>query len=142
MAPLTVQRSSGCLIGIDYPPPIVDHNIKSKENIKNIQKAYEENKKKGDDHYENSKPQIERGIEPSFNTSKQKKLIEYFERKDSSKVKNELYESKSDSDNEQSNQEYQMTKKFKTVLKKDSKSSSNSLTSSPSPPRTRKQKSK
>merc|ERR1719189_235431 len=31
-APLAVQKQAGCIIGTDYPRPIVDHDVVSKEN--------------------------------------------------------------------------------------------------------------
>ena len=33
LAPLDVQRAAGCVIGIDYPAPVVDHAVASKANI-------------------------------------------------------------------------------------------------------------
>lgn len=39
-APLSVQRESGCIIGTDYPHPIVDHAIVSKENMNAMKVAY------------------------------------------------------------------------------------------------------
>ena len=32
-APLSVQKAAGCVIGTDYPKPIVDHDVVSKKNI-------------------------------------------------------------------------------------------------------------
>ena len=32
-APLSVQKAAGCVIGTDYPKPIVDHDVVSKLNI-------------------------------------------------------------------------------------------------------------
>lgn len=43
-APMEVQIKSGCIIGQDYPAPIVDHNVVSKENIKRLKEAYDKNK--------------------------------------------------------------------------------------------------
>eukprot|EP01135_Chromosphaera_perkinsii_P003431 Nk52_evm55s242 gene=Nk52_evmTU55s242 len=40
-APLSVQKSAGCVIGIDYPKPIVDHSVVSKENMFKMKCAYE-----------------------------------------------------------------------------------------------------
>lgn len=39
-APLAVQREAGCVIGEDYPAPIVDHAVVSKENIGKMKEAY------------------------------------------------------------------------------------------------------
>ncbi|CAF0961683.1 unnamed protein product [Brachionus calyciflorus] len=43
-APLEIQKRHNCIIGKDYPRPIVDHNIISKINISRMKKAYEETK--------------------------------------------------------------------------------------------------
>ena len=39
-APLSVQKAAGCIIGQDYPRPIVDHKKVREENIKRMAKAY------------------------------------------------------------------------------------------------------
>ena len=39
-APLSVQKAAGCIIGQDYPKPIVKHEVVSKENIKKMATAY------------------------------------------------------------------------------------------------------
>jgi hypothetical protein len=39
-----VQKQAGCIIGVDYPKPIVDHKIVSKENMNKIKVAYDEHK--------------------------------------------------------------------------------------------------
>lgn len=44
-----VQIAAKCVIGVDYPKPIVDHNIISKTNIKRMKIAYEANRNKGGD---------------------------------------------------------------------------------------------
>ena len=44
-APKEVQRGCGCVIGRDYPAPIVDHKVISKTNMGRIAKAYEAYKK-------------------------------------------------------------------------------------------------
>ena len=41
-APLAVQRDAGCVIGVDYPAPIVNHVRANKENLKKIKKAAKE----------------------------------------------------------------------------------------------------
>lgn len=42
-APRSVQKSAGCIIGTDYPEPIVDHSKISKENIGRMKEAYGRN---------------------------------------------------------------------------------------------------
>jgi cryptochrome len=44
-APAEVQRAANCIVGVDYPKPIVDHATIHKENMARMKKAYEENKK-------------------------------------------------------------------------------------------------
>eukprot|EP00903_Cladosiphon_okamuranus_P021749 g19997.t1 len=43
-APREVQRGCGCIIGKDYPKPIVDHADVSKDNMAKMNDAYEANK--------------------------------------------------------------------------------------------------
>ncbi|XP_022247971.1 cryptochrome-2-like isoform X1 [Limulus polyphemus] len=43
-APLKVQQQIGCVIGKDYPKPIVDHDEARKSNLEKMNKAYKENK--------------------------------------------------------------------------------------------------
>jgi len=40
-APLGIQRSSNCIIGTDYPLPIVDHDTASKTNMGKMKTAYQ-----------------------------------------------------------------------------------------------------
>uniref|UniRef100_A0A6S9LDJ6 Cryptochrome/DNA photolyase FAD-binding domain-containing protein n=1 Tax=Heterosigma akashiwo TaxID=2829 RepID=A0A6S9LDJ6_HETAK len=40
LAPKSMQESCGCVIGVDYPEPIVDHSIISKENMAKMKQAY------------------------------------------------------------------------------------------------------
>ena len=47
-APLSVQKAAGCIIGPDYPRPIVNHGVVSKENIAKMKSAYAANKENGD----------------------------------------------------------------------------------------------
>ena len=47
-APLSVQKAAGCIIGTDYPRPIVNHGVVSKENIAKMKSAYAANKENGD----------------------------------------------------------------------------------------------
>ena len=46
-APLTVQKECGVIIGKDYPHPIVDHKIISKENMAKMKLAYAQQAAKG-----------------------------------------------------------------------------------------------
>ncbi|XP_029952200.1 cryptochrome circadian regulator 5 [Salarias fasciatus] len=39
-APLSVQRAAGCIVGQDYPRPIVEHEVISKTNIQRMKQAY------------------------------------------------------------------------------------------------------
>lgn len=39
-APLNIQKLHGCIIGKDYPNPIVDHSVVSKKNIERLKKEY------------------------------------------------------------------------------------------------------
>ena len=38
-APLSVQKAAGCVLGRDYPKPIVDHKVAMKTNIERMKKA-------------------------------------------------------------------------------------------------------
>ena len=42
MASPLVQKTAKCVIGVDYPKPIVDHKIISKTNMARMKSAYEE----------------------------------------------------------------------------------------------------
>ncbi len=39
-APLAVQKAAGCVVGVDYPSPIVNHAAASKENMSRMARAY------------------------------------------------------------------------------------------------------
>lgn len=43
-APIHIQREAGCIVGKDYPFPIVDHDIVSKENMNKMKLAYDSSK--------------------------------------------------------------------------------------------------
>jgi cryptochrome len=43
-APLSVQQAAGCIVGKDYPMPIIDHDIACKANIERMAKAFATNK--------------------------------------------------------------------------------------------------
>jgi cryptochrome len=44
-APIIVQQKAGCLIGKDYPNPIVEHEQVMKVNMAKMKKAYERGEK-------------------------------------------------------------------------------------------------
>lgn len=39
-APRSVQQAAGCIIGKDYPQPLVQHEVISKKNIQRMKMAY------------------------------------------------------------------------------------------------------
>ena len=43
-APKSVQEAAGCIIGKDYPKPIVDHKTASKDNMRKMKLAYDQAK--------------------------------------------------------------------------------------------------
>mmetsp|Transcript_2721 Transcript_2721/g.8143 ORF Transcript_2721/g.8143 Transcript_2721/m.8143 type:complete len:197 (-) Transcript_2721:206-796(-) len=43
-APIGVQKQAGCIVGVDYPKPIVDHSTIHKVNMARMKRAYELNK--------------------------------------------------------------------------------------------------
>ena len=43
-APLVIQKQAGCIVGRDYPLPIVDHSVVSKENMSKMAAAYKKAK--------------------------------------------------------------------------------------------------
>jgi len=43
-APADVQKKAGCVVGVDYPAPIVDHATIHKTNIQRMKAAYDRNK--------------------------------------------------------------------------------------------------
>lgn len=60
-ATLSAQREYGCVLGVDYPHRIVNHDIVHKENIKRMGEAYKVNREvrtgKAEDDYDGEKPQ-------------------------------------------------------------------------------------
>lgn len=46
-APLKVQEKAGCIVGKDYPKPIVEHDKIRKKNIERMAQAYNANKTEG-----------------------------------------------------------------------------------------------
>lgn len=47
-APLGIQRQAGCIIGVDYPAPIVDHEEARKKNLEKMKIAYSIGRKGSD----------------------------------------------------------------------------------------------
>jgi cryptochrome len=43
-APLSVQQRAGCVVGRDYPAPIVEHDSASRENMAKMKRAYDASK--------------------------------------------------------------------------------------------------
>ena len=43
-APMAVQENAGCIVGKDYPLPIVDHKIASKQNMQWMSEGYKRSK--------------------------------------------------------------------------------------------------
>jgi len=80
-APLSVQKAAGCVIGQDYPRPMVDHTVASKANIARMKKAYDAGKaaaalngatkkKKGSESVENEPPKKKQKTMDAFVTKK------------------------------------------------------------------------
>ena len=44
LAPIEVQKKANCVVGVDYPPPMVDHATASKECIEKLAAAYKAHK--------------------------------------------------------------------------------------------------
>lgn len=65
-APLKVQEEANCIIGKDYPAPIVDHAVVSKQCVARMKEAYDAEKSK---HAPPSKRKAS-GAEPSPNRKK------------------------------------------------------------------------
>jgi len=55
-APASIQEKAGVRIGRDYPKPIVDHAIESKENMSKMKMAYDQYKELGEADTGSSKP--------------------------------------------------------------------------------------
>ena len=76
---MSVQKAAGCIIGTDYPRPIVDHDVVSKENISKMKAAYAANKAGKEDSNANSKRKASTTEEPK--AKKQKKLDAFIKSK-------------------------------------------------------------
>ncbi|XP_061820395.1 cryptochrome circadian regulator 5 [Nerophis lumbriciformis] len=48
-APQSVQQAAGCIVGKDYPRPIVEHEVNSKKNIQRMKLAYAKRSGKSDE---------------------------------------------------------------------------------------------
>merc|ERR1711913_34877 len=55
-APLSVQKAAGCIIGTDYPKPIVHHEIIHKENMAKMKAAYAAKNDESDDESDEPQP--------------------------------------------------------------------------------------
>lgn len=74
LAPMSVQEKCGCIIGQDYPRPIVDHQKASKENMNKMKIAYEKSKSAEDDKTEISN----KSAGPSKKKQKLTKISDYY----------------------------------------------------------------
>uniref|UniRef100_A0A8C7CRZ8 Cryptochrome circadian regulator 5 n=1 Tax=Oncorhynchus kisutch TaxID=8019 RepID=A0A8C7CRZ8_ONCKI len=59
-APRSVQEAAGCIVGKDYPRPIVEHEVISKKNIQRMKAAYA----KRSPHSSDESPSKEKGLFP------------------------------------------------------------------------------
>merc|ERR1712217_873917 len=74
-APLTVQKAAGCIIGTDYPRPVVKHETVVKENMGKMKAAYDAAKANTDQTAPGKRKQSE-AKEPK--AKKQKKVDTFF----------------------------------------------------------------
>jgi len=74
-APLAVQKAAGCIIGTDYPRPIVKHEVVVKENMAKMKAAYDAAKINSDT-ASSSKRKLSDAKEPKG--KKQKKVDSFF----------------------------------------------------------------
>ena len=72
-----MQKAAGCIIGTDYPRPLVDHAVASKENMAKMKKAYDASKAgdKVEEKKDKKRPSEESKGAPA---KKQKKLDGFF----------------------------------------------------------------
>mmetsp|Transcript_15189 Transcript_15189/g.30918 ORF Transcript_15189/g.30918 Transcript_15189/m.30918 type:complete len:582 (+) Transcript_15189:281-2026(+) len=77
-APIAIQKQAGIQIGVDYPKPIVDHAVVSKENMNKMSLAYDAHKDKSADSskaaQKNSKGKSYMDEPPKKKAKKQTKL--------------------------------------------------------------------
>jgi len=76
-APLAVQKAAGCIIGTDYPRPIVKHDVVVKENMAKMKAAYDAGKANAGQAPSASKRKQSEAKEPK--AKKQKKLDSFFQ---------------------------------------------------------------
>jgi len=76
-APLAVQKAAGCIIGTDYPRPIVKHDVVVKENMAKMKAAYDAGKARAGQAPSASKRKQSEAKEPK--AKKQKKLDSFFQ---------------------------------------------------------------
>jgi len=69
-APLSVQKAAGCVVGQDYPKPIVDHDVVHKKNITRMKEAYARRKSTSDGGNEGGPPKKEK--KPASSTKAKK----------------------------------------------------------------------
>ena len=74
-APLSVQKAAGCIIGTDYPRPIVDHDVVHKVNMGKMKAAYASSKPDTDKKQSPAKRKLSGAEEPK--AKKQKKMDSY-----------------------------------------------------------------
>lgn len=84
-APLSVQKAAGCVLGRDYPKPIVDHKVAMKTNIERMKKARAKRyggagDDQGSDEESQSKP-VKRKISKQASPSKKSRKITDFLKK-------------------------------------------------------------
>jgi len=78
-APIGIQRSSNCIIGTDYPLPIVDHNTASKANMEKMKTAYQtQPPTAADEAPRSSTTSKRRKADPVASDDKEKKVMAFF----------------------------------------------------------------
>ena len=83
LAPLSIQMECNCIIGEDYPLPIVAHEVVSKENMNKMKIAYQSNNLDNDlesDNNNNSKKRP-RKDDTDIKKANSKKISSFFENK-------------------------------------------------------------
>ncbi|CAH3024587.1 unnamed protein product [Porites evermanni] len=84
-APLSVQKAAGCVIGRDYPKPIVDHKVAMKTNIERMKKARAKQyggtaTDQGSDEESQSKPVKRKMSKQASPSKKSKKITDFLEK--------------------------------------------------------------
>jgi cryptochrome len=75
-APLAIQQAAGVRIGVDYPKPMVDHAVASKENMAKMAKAYEVHNS-GDGKTTKKGPSSDERNEPAKKKAKKQTQLKY-----------------------------------------------------------------